>query len=133
LETLVPTSGAVAFLTTVASADIWQAYENNTVQVMGVSGYYCYFDYNIDLLVDRPEVLWLTTNYRNSNGQFVPTVNFPATRSLQILYTRDVSVPSPSNDSKDEALKLSYLVRWKSQAIASESPVIELTGQAKFL
>lgn len=133
LETLVPTSGAVAFLTTVASADIWQAYENNTVQSMGVSGYYCFFDYNIDLLVDRPEVLWLTTNYRNSNGQFVPTVNFPATRTLQILYTRDVSIPVPSNDSKDEALKLSYLVRWKSQAIASESPVIELTGQAKFL
>lgn len=133
VETLVPTSGAVAFLTTVASADIWQAYENNVVQAMGVSGYYCFFDYDINLLVDRPEVLWLITNYRNTNGQFVPTVNFPATRPLQILYTRDVSVPDPSNDSKDEALKLSYLVRWKSQAVASESPVIELTGQAKFL
>lgn len=133
LETLVPTSGAVAFLTTVASAEIWQAYENNTTQAMGVSGYYCFFDFKINLMVDRPEVLWLVTNYTNSGGSFVPTVNFPSTRELQIVYTRDVSVPPPSSDSKDEALKESYLVRWKSQAIASESPVIDLSGQALFL
>lgn len=132
-ETLIPTSGMIAFLTTVASADCYQAFENNRAQTMSVSSYLCLFDYDINLLVDRPRVFWLVTNYSNSGGSFVPTVNFPSTRSLQIIYTKDVSLPPPSNDSKDEATRLSYLVRWKSQAIASETEMEELPGHALFV